>query len=87
MRLLSLLLSLGLFFLLVFAFSGTGEGFNLAALDPLTSLNNLAFGFAFGLGVPEWLSFIVSGLIIFGLPLALWFGLNRWLSRRRVGNT
>lgn len=87
MRLFSLLLSLGLFFFLVFAFSGSGGGFSLAMLDPLTSINNLAFALAFGFGVPEWLSFMVSGLIIFGLPLALWFGLNRWLSRRRVGNT
>ncbi|XDZ52265.1 hypothetical protein AB8Q18_04240 [Neisseriaceae bacterium CLB008] len=80
MRLLNLLIALGLCLFLIFVFSGA-SAFSLAAFNPLEAIYGVAFTFAFGFGVPEWLAFALAVGLIFGLPLALWLGLNRWFGR------
>ncbi len=77
----SAFISLALFLGLVFVFGGNGEEISLGHFNPIASINGLAFAFAFGLGVPVWLSFILAGLMIFGIPLALFYCLKRGLSR------
>ena len=56
-----------------FFFSGSGEGFRLSAVNPVEALEGLAFTFGFGFGMPIWLSYIISILILIGIPLLIYF--------------
>lgn len=61
-------------------FSGVGGELSLAEFNPINAINGLAFGFAFALGLPIWLSYIFSILILFGIPALVYWGVYRFLS-------
>lgn len=60
------------FLSLSYLFAG-GDGFGLAELNPLEVLEGIAFLFAYGFGVPIWLSYIFSILILFGIPILVYY--------------
>ena len=47
------------FLLFSYFFSGSGGGFRLSELNPVDALEGIAFTFAFGFGMPIWLSVVV----------------------------
>jgi len=72
------------FFLFSYFFSGSGDGFRLSELNPIEALEGIAFTFAFGFGVPIWLSYILSILILLGIPVLIYcvvLGLLKRLTR------
>ncbi|OTG66073.1 hypothetical protein B9T28_07740 [Acinetobacter silvestris] len=54
-------------------FSGSGGEFSFFDLNPIEALNNLVFTFSFGFGVPVWVSYILSTLIILGIPILIYW--------------
>lgn len=55
-----------------YLFSGNGEGFRLSSINPIEALQGIAFTFGFGFGVPIWLSYILSILILLGVPFLIY---------------
>lgn len=53
-------------------FSGSEGEFRLSKLNPIEALEGIAFLFAFGFGVPTWLSYIFSILILFGILVLIY---------------
>ena len=53
-------------------FSGDGESFRLSALKPIEAFQGIAFTLAFGFGVPIYLSYILSILILLGIPILIY---------------
>ncbi|WP_218698457.1 hypothetical protein [Acinetobacter harbinensis] len=64
-------------------FSGSGDGFSLSKLNPVEALEGIgiAFTFAFGFGVPIWLSYIFSILIFLGIPALIYYLILSLLKR------
>ncbi len=66
-------------------FSGSDGEFRLIHLNPIEALNNLVFAFAFGFGVPVWLSYLFSTLILIGIPVLIYwivFHLLKYLTKK-----
>ena len=66
-------------------FSGGGGDFGLSELNPIEALAGIVFALSFGLGVPIWLSFILSILILLSIPVLIYrlvLGLFKRLNRQ-----
>lgn len=57
---------------LSYLFAGAG-GFSLPDFNPVEALEGIAFLFAYGFGIPIWLSYIFSILILFGIPVLVYY--------------
>lgn len=66
------LLALFTFLAFCYFFSGSGGEFSFFNLNPIEALNNLVFTFSFGFGVPVWLSYILSTLLLVGIPILIY---------------
>ena len=77
------LLALLSFLYICYFFSGSGGQFSFFQLNPVNAMSNLAFAFSFGGGVPVILSYMLSILMIVGIPVLIYrllYRLLQWLS-------
>lgn len=69
------------FLFLSYFFSGSGDGWTINALNPIHAINGIAFTFGFALGAPAWLSYLLSVLMMFGIPALVYWVVYRLLGR------